>query len=82
MIEVFKQSFLTVTTTGLTAPQLCLLFQVGVGVGRKKKKIARGGLSGFKRNRPLFLESYYQRVLLSLFQLQICILETIADQFL
>jgi len=41
-----------VTTIGLTAAQLCLLFQVGGGGGRKKKKTGREGLLGFQKNRP------------------------------
>jgi hypothetical protein len=59
MISVFKQSFLTVTTIGLTARKFCLLFHMGGGWGgekkkRKKEKKGWGGCLGFQRNKAPF----------------------------
>jgi len=56
-----------------------------VGWGEKqgeKEKDRERGTFRVSKEQTSFLESYYQRVSLSLFQLHICILETIADQFL
>jgi hypothetical protein len=49
---------------GITAAKLCLLFQVGGVVGRKKTEIGRGGLLGSQRNSLLLFNyrfAYYRQ---------------------